>query len=56
MGGQCEAQAAPEDIISGPVGQRDILAASLASNFISRCLFFHLKVFEGHTGYSRIAM
>ena len=45
MGGQCEVQAAPEDIISGPVGQRDILAASLASNFVSRCLFVCLFVF-----------
>ena len=35
---QCEGQAAPEDI-SGPIGQRNTEAASLASNFISR----HLK-------------
>ena len=46
MGRQCEVQAALEDTMSGSVGQRAILAASLASNFIYRYLKARLATSE----------
>lgn len=46
MWGQYEVQAALEDTISGSVGQRDVLAASLALNLIYWCLKARLATSE----------